>query len=101
MSLNVTFSLSLSCCLLFSTPSLFYSDPRLLKRELLSWLRGHSGDVLPLVAKLNKEVSIVGGGNGHGEYLTPEGSEAIDVHCPGAAFMAIAAAHVKPGNKIR
>ena len=54
-----------------------------------------------MVAKLNKEVSIVGGGNGRGEYLIPEGREAIDVHCPGAAFMAIASAHVKPGNKIR
>ena len=57
---------SLSRCLLFSTPSLFYSDPCLLERELLSWLWGHSGDVLPLVAKLNEEVSIVGGGNGCG-----------------------------------
>ena len=103
MSLNVAFSLSFSLSLpsfLYSL-SLFYSDPRLLERELLSWLRGHSGDVLPLVAKLNKEVSIVGGGNGRGEYLIPEGREAIDVWCPGAAFMAIASAHVKLGNKIR
>ena len=53
------------------------------------------------MAKLNEEVSIVGGGNGCGEYLIPEGREAIDVWCPGAAFMAIASAHVKPGNKIR
>ena len=101
LSTSPSLSPSLSRCLLSSTPSLFYSDPRLLERELLSWLRGHSGDVLPLVAKLNEEVSIVGGGNGRGEYLIPEGREAIDVHCPGAAFMVIASAHVKPGNKIR
>ena len=43
----------------------------------------------------------MGGGNGRGEYLIPEGREAIDVHCPGAAFITIASPHVKPGNKIR
>ena len=53
------------------------------------------------MANFNKEVSIVGRGNGCGEYLISEGREAIDLHCPGAAFMAIASAHVKPGNKIR
>ena len=101
MSLNVVFFLSSLSLSPFSTPSLFYSDPRLLEREVLSWLWGHSGSVLPLVAKLNKAVSILGRRNGHGKYLILKGRGAIDVHCPGAALMAIASAHVKPGNKIR
>ena len=101
MSLNIVFSLSSLSLSPFSILSLFYFDPRLLKRELLSWLWSHSGDVLPLVAKLNKEVLILGRRNGRGKYLILKGRVAIDVHCPGAALMVIASAHVKPGNKIR
>ena len=62
---------------------------------------GSFGDVLLLVAKLSKDLLILGRGIGCGKYLIPKEREEIDVHCPGAALMGIVSDHVKPGNRIR
>uniref|UniRef100_A0A1X7UQ08 HECT domain-containing protein n=1 Tax=Amphimedon queenslandica TaxID=400682 RepID=A0A1X7UQ08_AMPQE len=100
VSSSPSLSPSLSHSLLSSHQPQFYSDPALVERELLSWLRDHSVDVQPLLVRLSEGVSGSSGGNGRAEFLVPEGRETTDVYCPGAAFLIVSSSHVKPGNKI-